>query len=81
MGFVLAEEAGRAELLLPPGSAPTASPEADESLRDVVSEPLLNDLAFCRPSPSGLYQCFALHAGRTVVIPEIPVNAKRERRA
>ena len=78
-GFVLAGEAGE-QSFYPARLGADGKPEADEGMKDVVSG-LLNDLAFCRPSPSGLYQCFALHAGRSVVIPEIPVSAKRERRA
>ena len=50
--------------------------EADEGREDVV-DGLLNDLAYCRPSQSGLYQCVALHQGRETPIPEIPIVAKR----
>ena len=47
--------------------------EADESRKYVV-DGLLNDLAVCRPSSSGLFQCVALKAGREVVIPEVPIR-------
>jgi hypothetical protein len=49
-------------------------------MKDVVNG-LLNDLAYCRPSQSGLYQRVALHEGRETPIPEIPIIAKRGRPA
>jgi hypothetical protein len=44
----------------------------DTDMRDDVSG-VLGDLAFCRPQPSGVYFCVALHKGREVVIKQVPI--------
>jgi hypothetical protein len=74
-GFVLATDAGE-QSFFPARISAGGKLETDESMKDVVSG-LLNDLAYCRPSQSGLYQCVALHEGRETPIPEIPIIAKR----
>jgi hypothetical protein len=78
-GFVLATDAGE-QSFYPAKVEAGGKLETDESRKDVVNG-LLNDLAYCRPSQSGLYQCVALHEGRETPIPEIPIVAKRGRPA
>jgi hypothetical protein len=78
-GFVLLTDEGEQSFF--PAKIGTGSKlETDESMKDVVNG-LLNDLAYCRPSQSGLYQRVALHEGRETPIPEIPIIAKRGRPA
>ena len=74
-GFVMWTDTGE-QSFSPARIGAGGKAEADEGRKDVV-DGLLNDLAYCRPSQSGLYQCVALHKSRETPIPEIPVSAKR----
>ena len=74
-GFVMWTDTGE-QSFSPARIGAGGKAEADEGRKDVV-DGLLNDLAYCRPSQSGLYQCVALHQGRETPIPEIPIVAKR----
>ena len=71
-GFVLLTAAGE-QSFFPSRLGADGKPETDEGMRDDVRG-LLGDLAICRPTPNGLFQCVALKAGREVVIPEFSVK-------
>jgi hypothetical protein len=73
-GFILATDQGE-KPFYPAKIGAGGKVEFDPSLKDVVT-PFLGSLAFCRPTPIGVYQCTALaHDGREVAIPEVPIGA------
>jgi hypothetical protein len=73
-GFILATDEGE-KPFYPAKIGAGGKVEFDPSLKDVVT-PFLGPLAFCRPTPIGVYQCTALaHDGREVAIPEVPIGA------
>jgi hypothetical protein len=73
-GFILATDEGE-KPFYPAKIGVGGKVEFDPSLKDVVT-PFLGSLAFCRPTPIGVYQCTALaHDGREVAIPEVPIGA------
>jgi hypothetical protein len=73
-GFILATDEGE-KPFYPAKIGVGGKVEFDPSLKDVVT-PFLGSLAFCRPTPIGVYQCTALaHDGREVAIPEVPIEA------
>ena len=79
-GFVLATEDGGETGFYPAKLGADGKPERNESMTDVI-DPYLSDLACCRPSENGTYLCVALHEGREVPIPQIPITRERGRPA
>jgi hypothetical protein len=77
-GFVLATEDGGETGFYPARLGADGKPERNESMTDVV-DPYLSDLAYCRPSENGTYLCVALHGGREVPIPQVPITRERAR--
>ena len=77
-GFDLATEDGGETSFYPARLNAVGKVEDDEGMKDVVA-PYLNDLAACRPVPTGVYLCIAEHAGKEVPIRQIPIVAKRGR--
>jgi hypothetical protein len=69
LGFVMATDHGE-QSFAPAKVGASGEVEADGSMKDLVAD-FIGDLAFCSPSPSGLYRCVALHGGKEVVIPEV----------
>jgi hypothetical protein len=72
-GFVLATDEGEASFF-PAKIGIDGRPVFDPSVKDVV-RPFIDDLGYCRKVPIGTYKCVALHAGREVVIPQVPLGA------
>ena len=79
-GFDLVGEDGSEIFFSPAKIGPGGKIEPDEGVKDVVT-PYLSDLAYCRPSQIGTYLCVALHEGKEVPIPQVPIIAKRGRPA
>jgi hypothetical protein len=62
-GFDLATEDGGETSFYPARLNAVGKVEDDEGMKDVVA-PYLNDLAACRPMPTGVYICIAEQAGK-----------------
>ena len=75
-GFDLTTEDGRETSFFPARIRPDGKVETNEGMRDIV-EPFLNDLAVCRPMPTGVYLCIAEHEGREIPIKQIPIKRGR----
>ena len=72
-GFAMMTGDGTEQNFSPSRLGADGKPENDESMRDDVRG-LLGDLAICRPTPNGLFQCVALKGDREIIIPELPVK-------
>ena len=75
-GFDLATEDGSEMSFFPARIAGDGKVEINEGMKDIV-EPFLNDLAACRPMPTGVYLCIAEHEGREIPIKQIPIKPGR----
>jgi hypothetical protein len=73
-GFVLATEDRGEQLFRPARIAPDGKVEPNTGVKDDVAG-LIGDLAYCRPAPPGIFICMALHAGKKVIIPQVPLEA------
>jgi hypothetical protein len=72
-GFVLATEDRGEQLFRPARITPDGKVEPNTAVKDDVAG-LIGDLAYCRPTPPGIFLCVALHAGKEVVIPQVPLG-------
>lgn len=72
-GFVLLTDEGE-KPFYPAKIGADGKIEVDASVKDDVA-PFIDNLGYCRPLPVGTYECRALHDGREVVIPQVPVGA------
>ena len=75
-GFDLATEDGGEESFFPAKLDAAGKVEPSEGMKDII-EPYLDDLAACRPAPTGVYLCVAEHNGREVPIRQIPIKLGR----
>ena len=72
-GFALQTET-QGELEFDPAKiGPDGKVEPNPLVKDVVTG-LVGDLAYCRPRPTGVFNCVALHNGREVAIAQAPVG-------
>jgi hypothetical protein len=72
-GFVLLTDEGE-KPFYPAKIGADGKIEVDASVKDGVA-PFIDNLGYCQPLPVGTYECRALHDGREVVIPQVPVGA------
>lgn len=78
-GFVMLTGEGE-QSFFPAKVTPSGKIELDPSTADRV-EDLLGDLGYCRPLPTGVYECIALHGGVEVPIRQTPITTRQGRPA